>query len=98
MKKYKFMILYSKYEGFPFSLVEALSQGVPIIVKNTFLSASYLCNSETGLLLPTSTTIEDDIELIRKFISISNEKYHQLQINCINFYNENLNIDIFTKK
>lgn len=92
------MILYSKYEGFPFSLVEALSQGVPIIVKNTFLSASYLCNSKTGLLLPASTTIEEDIELIKKFVLISNEKYHQLQINCVDFYNENLNINIFTNK
>ena len=98
LKKYKFMILYSKYEGFPFSLVEALSQGVPIIVKNTFLSASYLCNSKTGLLLPASTTIEEDIELIKKFVLISNEKYHQLQINCVDFYNENLNINIFTNK
>ncbi|MBQ3621219.1 glycosyltransferase [bacterium] len=92
------MILYSKYEGFPFSLVEALSQGLPIIVKNTFLSASYLCNSKTGLLLPQDTSVEEDIELIKKFLAISDEKYHQLQINCINFYNENLNTDIFTNK
>ena len=98
LKKYKYMILYSKYEGFPFSLVESLSQGVPLIVKNTFLSASYLCNSKTGLLLPQDTSIEEDIELIKKFVAISDEKYHQLQINCINFYNENLNIDIFTNK
>ena len=98
LKQYKFMILYSKYEGFPFSLVEALSQGVPIIVKDTFLSASYLCNSKTGLLLPKNTSVEEDIQLIKKFISMSDEQYHQYQINCINFYNENLNMEIFTNK
>lgn len=61
LQKYKFMILYSVSEGFPFSLVESLSQGLPIIVKNTFLSASYLCTSETGLLLPESTNLDEDI-------------------------------------
>ena len=98
LSKYKFMILYSKYEGFPFSLVESLSQGLPIIVKDSFLSASYLCNKKTGLLLPLNTSINEDIETIKKFISMSDEQYHQYQINCVNFYNENLNIDIFAKK
>ena len=92
------MILYSKYEGFSFSLVEALSQGVPIIVKDTFLSASYLCNKKTGLLLPKNTSVEEDIQLIKEFISMSDEQYHQYQINCINFYNKNLNMEIFTNK
>ena len=98
LHKYKFMILYSKYEGFSFSLVEALSQGVPIIVKNSYLSASYLCNEKTGLLLPKDTTEEEDIILIKKFISMSDEKYHEYQINCLKFYNENLNINIFSEK
>ena len=95
---YKFLILYSTHEGFSFSLVEALSQGVPIIVKNTYLSAQYLCNKKTGLLLPESTNIDDDVQSIKNFISMSDEKYHQYQINCVNFYNDNLSMSIFDKK
>ena len=96
--KYKFLILYSTHEGFSFSLVEALSQGLPIIVKNSYLSAPYLCNGKTGLLLPKDTTVEQDVELIKKFISMPEQKYHEYQINCVNFYNENLNINIFNQK
>ncbi|MBO6072386.1 glycosyltransferase [bacterium] len=92
------MILYSTHEGFSFSLVEALSQGIPIIVKNTYLSAPYLCNEKTGLLLPKNTTIDDDIKSIKNFISMSDEKYYEYQINCLNFYNENLSMNIFNEK
>ena len=95
LHKYKFMILYSKYEGFSFSLVEALSQGVPIIVKNSYLSASYLCKKNTGLLLPNKNDVVSDISLIREFIKINNSKYHQLEINCLEFYNSNLSMKSF---
>ena len=98
LQKYKFMILDSKFEGFPFSLVEALSQGLPLIVKDTFLSASFLCNQKTGLILPKNTTINEDIKLINNFILIQDEQYHQYQINCVDFYNQNLKFDIFARK
>ena len=98
LSNYKFMILYSLYEGFPFSLVEALSQCLPIIVKDTFLSAQYLCNEKTGLLLPKNTSIDEDISLIRKFLKISQKDYLKLQLNCVNFYNQNLSIQNFTNK
>ena len=89
------MILYSNFEGFPFSLVESLSQGVPIIVKDSFLSASYLCRKNTGLLLPNKNDVVSDISLIREFIKINNSKYHQLEINCLEFYNSNLSMKSF---
>ena len=59
---------------------------------------SFLCNEKTGLLLPKDTTVAEDIELIKKFISMPDEQYHQYQINCVKFYNENLSMEIFTKK
>ena len=95
IREYKFMILYSNFEGFPFSLVESLSQGVPIIVKDSFLSASYLCRKNTGLLLPNKNDVVSDISLIREFIKINNSKYHQLEINCLEFYNSNLSMKSF---
>lgn len=96
--KYKFLIIYSTFEGFSFSLVEALSQGVPIIVKNTYTSAHFLCNNKTGLLLPKNNSVAQDIDLIKKFISMSETKYHDYQLNCLKFYNQNLSLDLFNKK
>lgn len=95
---HKFMILYSKYEGFPFSLVESLSYGVPIIVKNTFASASFLCNKKTGLLLERNSTIQDDIKKIKEFYSMDEKTYEQYCLNCLEFYKNNLDLDIFVKK
>ena len=96
---YKFSILYStKKEGFSFSLVESLSQGIPIIVKDSFPSASYLCNEQRGLLLPKNSTVKEDIEKIIEFIKLLNSKYVELQKNCINFYLKNLSYEIFEEK
>ncbi|MBO6021791.1 glycosyltransferase [bacterium] len=98
LNKYKFCILYSNYEGFGFSLVEALSVGLPLIVKNTFTSASFLCNEKTGLLLPKDTTIDQDIKLIEKFINMDNDTYKQYVSDCIDFYNKNLLYKNFEEK
>ncbi|MBO6094510.1 glycosyltransferase, partial [bacterium] len=47
--QYKFLILMSNYEGFSYSTVQALSYGVPIIVRDSFISASFLiANGKNG--------------------------------------------------
>ncbi|MBR4486381.1 glycosyltransferase [bacterium] len=52
LQKYKFSILLSKYEGFSFSLVESLSNGLPSILSNTYQSAKFLIdNNHNGLLI-----------------------------------------------
>ncbi|MBO6094504.1 glycosyltransferase [bacterium] len=99
LSSYKFSILYStKKEGFSFSLVESLSQGIPIIVKDSFPSASYLCNNERGLLLPENSSIKEDIDKIIEFTKLSINKYEELQKNCIKFYLSNLSYQIFEEK
>lgn len=95
LNKYKFLILYSNYEGFSFSLVEALSCGLPIIVKNTFLSASYLCNEKTGLLLDKNSSIDEDIKQIEKFYNMNYDEYLCYAENAFKFYIENLNFNKF---
>lgn len=98
VNEHKFLIIYSNYEGFPFSLLEALSCGVPIIVKNSFASASYLCNKDTGLLLSKNSNIEEDISEIIKFNNMSDNEYIKLSLSARQFYEENLTEDIFKKK
>lgn len=95
---YKFLILYSDYEGFGFSLVEALSCGIPIIVRNTFLSASFLCNKKTGLLLSRHSNLKKDIKLIQDFYNMDDKQYLEYFNNCKNFYNENFTLNIFENK
>lgn len=95
---HKFVIIYSNYEGFSFSLVEALGCGVPIIVKNTFTSASFLCNKDTGLLLSKNSTFEEDIKKIIEFYNMPEDKYNNYVYNCLKFHKKNLTFSIFETK
>lgn len=98
IKKYKFMILYSNYEGFSYSLVESLMNGVPIIVKDSYLSASFLCNPHTGLLLNKDNDIKKDIKLIKDFYNMNFDKYIKMCENCVDFYNKNLSFKEFKER
>lgn len=48
LKKAKLLILPSFTEGFPYVIVEALSNGVPCLVANTFSDANYLVDETRG--------------------------------------------------
>lgn len=98
LQKYKYMILYSTYEGFPVSIVESLSNALPIIVRNSFLSASYLCNKSTGFLLNYNFDKDDLINKILEIYNINNNSYINLVRNLKIFFSVNLDISVFNKK
>lgn len=99
LKKYKYIILMSNYEGFPFSLVESLAAGVPIIVKNSFLDAKYLVNNnENGFLLKNNQSIDEYAKQINEIYNLDDDKYYQLCVNAYNFAFKNLNEKTFNEK
>ena len=99
ISKYKYCILLSNYEGFSFSLVEALSYGVPIIVLNTFCSASYLVdNNSNGLLINKNDSLLKIEQKIIDLLNISEDKYFEFCKNAYRFAKQNLTDDIFNKK
>ncbi|MBO6094508.1 glycosyltransferase [bacterium] len=97
--KYKYMILMSNYEGFPYSLVQSLCYGLPIIVLNTFLSANFLVNdNKNGFLLKPNQSVAQYVTQIKDFYNIENEKYMQLSLNAYKFAQENLSNKQFEEK
>ena len=97
--KYKFLILMSNYEGFSYSIVQALSYGVPIIVKDSFISAKYLVNNgNNGLLLPATTSVDEYCKLIKNFYNLDQSKYLQLCENAYKFALDNLDNKVFKAK
>lgn len=88
-KKYKYSILLSKYEGFPFSIVESLSLGLPPIMTNCCPMAKEFTNNK-GFLF--SKKINDNI------FNIDINKYKKLCYNSYNFSGCFLSKDKFEKK
>lgn len=97
--KYKYMILLSNWEGFSYSLVQSLSYGLPIIVRNSFLSAPFLVNNnKNGFLLDSNLTTDQYANEVKKIYNISLEKYLTLCENAYEFASSNLDNKIFIKK
>ena len=96
--KYKFMILMSEYEGFSFSIVQSLCFGLPVIIKNTFVSAQYLTdNNKNGFLLKPNLSIEEYADKIMKIYQINDQEYLKMSENAYKFACENLSDQKFTQ-
>ena len=99
ISKYKYMILMSNQEGFSFSLVQALACGVPIIVRNSFINASFLTNNnQNGFLLAEDSTVDEYAKQIQNIYDLDENKYFELCKNAHNFAYRNLSEEEFTKK
>ncbi|MGL4183666.1 MAG: glycosyltransferase family 4 protein [Metamycoplasmataceae bacterium] len=95
LNKYKFLVLLSKYEGFPFVLVEALSHGIPFITTDSFVAAKTLTNNNGYLV---SNKEKEIIDTLNNMKSLSDKQLKQLQENCFNYALENLSLEVFYNK
>lgn len=98
IQKYKATILLSKYEGFPFSFVESLSNGVPIITNLSFASSSYLLNDNKNGIGIRSNNLSELSLNIKKFMSIPFENYKEICINSYSFAKLHFQEDEFKNK
>lgn len=96
LSKVKILILPSFYEGFSFSIVEALSNGIPCIIANTFTNAKFLIDDNRGKLIDNFDTDTWIKEICN--IYFNDEKYLILSSNAIKFSKEYLSKDIFEYK
>lgn len=97
IRKYEksfFSFLFSPYEGFPYGVVESLSLGVPVIIRNKFNSSNYF---KPALKIKTSNKIlfSKKAEKIIKFYKNNLDKYYKLCIESIDFALNNLTNEIF---
>lgn len=82
----KYSILTSKYEGFPFSAIESMANGVPVICLDNFPSAKFIIgeNNERGFLAKGPSEM---IKAINKLI-LNEEIWHNKSINCLKWTKE----------
>ena len=92
--KTKYVLLPSNYEGFPFVVVEALSFGVPVLIKDSFPSASYLAIDQM-LLAKNNKDFLNKIKLLKE---IDDKEYLKLVNKAKDFAIKNLHNGIFEQK
>ena len=96
INNYKASIMFSKYEGFPFTLVESISLQTPCIVWDTFTSASEIVTNKTGLLIPKKTSKYEATKMIKEFLKKPN--YRDLYSSCLEEAINKYSYEAFEKK
>ena len=92
LEPYKYGLMLSKYEGFPYVLIEMLSHGIPCIIKMDSFAASNLF--EISKLFTINSESELDSK-INKILSIDSKEYKEISNECFDFAIKNLSIDKF---
>ncbi len=93
LKDLKFLILPSKFEGFPFILVQAIMNGVIPIVIDTFPSAKYL--TKFGFLLNSSINVKNFADEINEILNLDEKYLIELSNKNIQFGRKYLSDDKF---
>ncbi|MGL4951864.1 MAG: glycosyltransferase, partial [Mycoplasma sp.] len=91
--KYKYAVLLSKYEGFSYFLVEALSRGVPIITTNCSANSKTLSENK-GFLV----NYKNASERIKFANNLPEYEYNKLVEECFKFSVKNLSLEVFEEK
>jgi glycosyltransferase involved in cell wall biosynthesis len=93
----KFAINTSRTEGFSYSLLEAMSLGVPIIVRDTYSNARFLVNGKkNGIIIPKK--MKPQIAAAHIASLINKIDYERMQKNCLSFVKNKCNIKLVNQK
>lgn len=95
MKNYKYLIILSRYEGFPFVVVDSLSMGIPCIILDTFSSAKELTSYYPELLIKY-ISLDDISNRIENLYY--NSDYKNICFKAKEYAKHNLSMEEFNNK
>ena len=95
LQKSKYAILVSNTEGFSYSLVEAISTGTPVIIRNSFPAAKFLTSKHNGFLFAKDATACELAALLKKIMHLDFKHYDELVHNNFKFALNKLSTETF---
>lgn len=90
-----FVMLFSRHEGLPITLIEASMLGVPIICNDVGGNTEICIDKYNGWV---AKDWENLIYTLNKLPNLSDEEYRKMCMNSRKIYEENYTFDIFQKK
>ena len=97
LQQSKYAILVSNTEGFSYSLVEAISTGTPVIIRNSFPAAKFLISKHNGFLFPKDDTPSELAKLLKNIMHLDFKEYDELVHNNFKFALDQLSTETFDK-
>lgn len=85
-----FVLLFSKNEGLPLSLIEAISYGVPCICNDVGGNVEVIQNGKNGLVVSTVTALKNTLQMLP---AMTNETYAELSRNAIEVFKNKFSYD-----
>lgn len=85
-----FVLLFSKNEGLPLSLIEAISYGVPCICNDVGGNVEVIQNGKNGLVVSTVDALKNTLQILP---AMKNETYAELSRNAIEVFKNKFSYD-----
>ncbi len=85
-----FVLLFSKNEGLPLSLIEAISYGVPCICNDVGGNVEVIQNGKNGLIVSTVDALKKTLQMLP---AMTNETYAELSMNAIEVFKNKFSYD-----
>lgn len=90
---YSVFLMTSHYEGFGQTLIEARSQGLPLVVFNNFEAATWIINQGENGYLIKNNDVDDFVSKIES-LTIDRTTYESFSKNCLKMANETDNFKV----
>lgn len=84
------VLLFSKNEGLPLSLIEAISFGVPCICNDVGGNVEVIQNGKNGLVVSTVDALKNTLQMLP---AMTNETYAELSRNAVEQFNQKFSYD-----
>lgn len=94
LAKSDYMLLFSKHEGLPISLIEADMIGTPVVCNDVGGNTEIVYDGENGFVV---NTWDDLAQCINKLPNISEEQYKEMSRRGRDIYREYFTFDVFKK-